>query len=405
RAPTVQAWLDHWLDNIAANRVRPLTLEGYRSLVRPHLGPRLGKHRLDQNRQLCPKLGHERLWILRRLSKDQVVRVELFRRWLLPFAGPACQTTKRLVNHHRDAPLTTLGLDVPALCDDPLDFYPRWANAAVQAGVRNLWVGDHLLWHKPRFEQFTLLGLLCALTDLTLSSGITLAPLRQPWWIAKSAASIQMASRGGLILGLGAGGEYPREFSLANVPSQGRGSMIDLTVEFCLRAWAGHEGRDFSPLLPAPVPILLAGRKPPALLRAAHLADGWLGIFLDPLEFSAARAELLTEAQRLGRPRPAAAMTVWVCADRDETTARDLASAVIAAEYGLPSARFSRHVVAGTPERVAAVLAEYAAAGADHLDIHLAHPDPLAQLELLGPLFVEHLSDEPSTPHPLFAGR
>lgn len=48
RAPTVQAWLDHWLDNIAANRVRPLTLEGYRSLVRLHLGPRLGKHRLDR---------------------------------------------------------------------------------------------------------------------------------------------------------------------------------------------------------------------------------------------------------------------------------------------------------------------------------------------------------------------
>lgn len=48
RAPTVQAWLDHWLDNIAANRVRPLTLEGYRSLMRLHLGPRLGKHRLDR---------------------------------------------------------------------------------------------------------------------------------------------------------------------------------------------------------------------------------------------------------------------------------------------------------------------------------------------------------------------
>jgi integrase len=48
RGPTVHAWLDHWLDNIAINRVRPMTLEGYRSLVRLHLGPRLGKHRLDR---------------------------------------------------------------------------------------------------------------------------------------------------------------------------------------------------------------------------------------------------------------------------------------------------------------------------------------------------------------------
>lgn len=48
RAPTVQAWLDHWLDTIAINRVRPSTLEGYRSLVRLHLGPKLGQHRLDR---------------------------------------------------------------------------------------------------------------------------------------------------------------------------------------------------------------------------------------------------------------------------------------------------------------------------------------------------------------------
>jgi len=48
RGPTLQTWLDHWLDNIASNRVRPLTLEGYRSLVRLHLGPRLGKHRVDR---------------------------------------------------------------------------------------------------------------------------------------------------------------------------------------------------------------------------------------------------------------------------------------------------------------------------------------------------------------------
>jgi alkanesulfonate monooxygenase SsuD/methylene tetrahydromethanopterin reductase-like flavin-dependent oxidoreductase (luciferase family) len=301
--------------------------------------------------------------------------------------------------------MTTLGLDVPAFSDDPMVFYPRLADAAAQAGFRNLWVGDHLLWHRPRFEQFTLLGLLCGLTDLTLGSGITLAPLRQPWWIAKSAATIQLASRGGFILGLGAGGEYAREFALANVPTAGRGSTVGLTVDFCRRAWAGHEGQDFSPLLAAPVPVLLAGRKPAALLRAAQLADGWLGIFLDPREFSAARTQLMTEARRLGRPRPATAMTIWVCAERDAATARDLATSVIASEYGLPAAKFSRHVVAGTPEHVASVLAEYARAGADHLDLHIAHPDPLAQVEFWGPHVVERLAGEPTSPHPLFSAR
>jgi integrase len=48
KAPTVGQWLDHWLDTIAARKVRPRTLEGYRSKVCHHLAPGLGHHRLDR---------------------------------------------------------------------------------------------------------------------------------------------------------------------------------------------------------------------------------------------------------------------------------------------------------------------------------------------------------------------
>jgi integrase len=48
RAPTVGEWLDHWLDNIAARKVRPRTLESYCSAVRLHLRPGIGHHRLDR---------------------------------------------------------------------------------------------------------------------------------------------------------------------------------------------------------------------------------------------------------------------------------------------------------------------------------------------------------------------
>ena len=48
RAPTVGEWLDHWLDNIAARKVRARTLESYRSTVRLHLAPGMGHHRLDR---------------------------------------------------------------------------------------------------------------------------------------------------------------------------------------------------------------------------------------------------------------------------------------------------------------------------------------------------------------------
>jgi integrase len=48
KAPTVEAWLTHWLDTIAPRRVRPSTLTRYGQLVRNQLVPGLGHHRLDR---------------------------------------------------------------------------------------------------------------------------------------------------------------------------------------------------------------------------------------------------------------------------------------------------------------------------------------------------------------------
>jgi integrase len=47
-AMTVEAWLNHWLDTIASERVRPRTLMGYRSCVNVWLIPHLGKNRLNR---------------------------------------------------------------------------------------------------------------------------------------------------------------------------------------------------------------------------------------------------------------------------------------------------------------------------------------------------------------------
>lgn len=47
---TVEGWLTHWLENIAAPRVKPTTLAGYRVAVNHHLIPGIGKHRLEKLR-------------------------------------------------------------------------------------------------------------------------------------------------------------------------------------------------------------------------------------------------------------------------------------------------------------------------------------------------------------------
>ena len=48
RAWTVEQWLTHWLDNIAAHSVRYKTLVGYRTDVNRHLVPGVGAHRIDK---------------------------------------------------------------------------------------------------------------------------------------------------------------------------------------------------------------------------------------------------------------------------------------------------------------------------------------------------------------------
>jgi integrase len=48
RSHTVEAWLDHWLPNIAARRVRERTLESYESIIRMHITPHIGGQRIDK---------------------------------------------------------------------------------------------------------------------------------------------------------------------------------------------------------------------------------------------------------------------------------------------------------------------------------------------------------------------
>lgn len=46
--PTVGQWLEHWLDNIAAQSVRRRTLDGYRTYVHQYAIPGIGAHRLNR---------------------------------------------------------------------------------------------------------------------------------------------------------------------------------------------------------------------------------------------------------------------------------------------------------------------------------------------------------------------
>jgi integrase len=48
RAMSVDAWLDHWLENIARPSVKYKSYRAYRTAVEQHLRPGIGRHRLDK---------------------------------------------------------------------------------------------------------------------------------------------------------------------------------------------------------------------------------------------------------------------------------------------------------------------------------------------------------------------
>nr|WP_246291877.1 N-terminal phage integrase SAM-like domain-containing protein [Lentzea indica] len=50
RVWTVEKWLTHWVENIAAPTVRATTMVGYRASVNKHLIPGIGAHRIDRLR-------------------------------------------------------------------------------------------------------------------------------------------------------------------------------------------------------------------------------------------------------------------------------------------------------------------------------------------------------------------
>jgi integrase len=50
RAPTVAAWMQTYIEEVASTRLRPMTLASYESHIKHHIVPGLGRHRIDRLR-------------------------------------------------------------------------------------------------------------------------------------------------------------------------------------------------------------------------------------------------------------------------------------------------------------------------------------------------------------------
>jgi probable F420-dependent oxidoreductase len=203
------------------------------------------------------------------------------------------------------------------------DVLARRARAAEDAGFESLWVGDHVALPfeaadppaQPRLEAVTALAHLAALTSrVRLALGVIVLPQRQPVLLAKQLTTIDVLSKGRLIVGVGVGYVEP-ELRALGASLADRGARTDEYLGAMRALWdepaPSFDGRfvTFAGVLqrPRPVqrphpPIVIGGHSPSALRRAVLAGSGWYGWELDLAETERALDDLGEASRVHGRP-------------------------------------------------------------------------------------------------------
>jgi alkanesulfonate monooxygenase SsuD/methylene tetrahydromethanopterin reductase-like flavin-dependent oxidoreductase (luciferase family) len=250
-------------------------------------------------------------------------------------------------------------------------------------GAASLWVGGHVSSPNPTPEAMVWLARLVEQSDRAVVGTATLLlPLFPPALVAKQVADLDRAAGGRLAIGIGVGGEYASDFEACGVPIEQRGSRTNEAMELLRAFWTGepvtHHGRhwDFDALRIHPPPeqaggppIVVTGRQPVAMRRAARLGDGWMPYLYSPERYARSVTTIRDEAAQIGRALDTFTWCayVFVCMDDDGDVARANAVAALGGTYRNDFSEMIERVAAvGTPEQVTERLDAFVAAGVEH---------------------------------------
>jgi probable F420-dependent oxidoreductase len=272
----------------------------------------------------------------------------------------------------------------------------RIARLAERLGFDYGTCGEHLMFHEPVANSLIRLAAAAGATErLLLLSSLTLAPLYPATLLAKMTAELDVVSAGRFSLGVGLGGEFPREFEAVGVPVSERGARADEALELLHRLLSerevSFEGRfnrlhEFT-IEPRPVqaprpPLWVGGRGEPSIRRAARFADGWLPYFTTPAGLRQGAVALAEQAVAAGRAAGdvETAVFLFTSVDRDAERAREMARRSLGGSYRQDvSGLVDRYMLAGTPEECRQKLDEYLKAGAATVVFSLACPAEAAE--------------------------
>jgi len=249
--------------------------------------------------------------------------------------------------------------------------------------IDSLWTGGHIASRNPSPEAMIGLARLATLTErVRVGTSILLLPLYPPALVAKQIADLDRATNGRVMLGVGIGGEYAQEFRAVQVPIEERGRRTNEMIPLLRRLWTAeeitHDGRYYpmedvkihpAPVQPGGPPIIVAGRKEPAMRRAATLGDGWFPYLYSPRRYADSVATIRQIADETDRDLSGFHWCVWVFLNinPEGDTAREEAARTMGGTYNQDfRAMIDGVAAAGTAAEVTAKVQRFHDAGARH---------------------------------------
>jgi len=262
-----------------------------------------------------------------------------------------------------------------------------------ELGYESAWTSEHIFFYFPTFDALTSLAAMAARTSrIRLGTAVLLLPLRPAALAAKEIASVDNISGGRVIIGMGVGGEYTKEFEAVGVPVRERGARADEALRVLkllyTRDNVQFEGRftklDGVTLAPKPVqpggpPVWVAGRSDAAMRRAGRLGDGYLPYLFSPVRFRDGLAKAREYAEKASRDPNAitGAIYQFICLADNYNEAKSIAAADLSRRYNQPFEKIvDRYVVMGKADDCAARLATFADAGVEHFILVPIVPAP-----------------------------